>query len=251
MDAVQLPKKAWQDQLEDASHVRQLQVKPLRFRLSWTCPTSCFLFCYMDFTSQAQNLIICFDCFEYTEYVLKAAVCSILRILMAFNPYLGWASHFFVNSIWVVQPGCKCAGEAGFCRIPRALEKLNWTIKHCGSNMFELSTIWLSSAVKSHHESIHVYFLGSSLIRSIPQSVFQSNPEWHWNLPLKIAAMPSFGLAFLLSRLGEGARGASALAKRANLMLPRRVREPVARRGTEEPPTPPGWLEADGERWRW
>lgn len=55
--------------------------------------------------------------------------------------------------------------------------------------------------------------------------------------------MPGFGLAFLLSRLGDGARGASALAKRATAVrLPLRPRQTsiVATRAAKEPPTQAG-----------
>eukprot|EP00438_Fugacium_kawagutii_P001627 Skav211745 [mRNA] locus=scaffold1548:345566:345781:+ [translate_table: standard] len=55
--------------------------------------------------------------------------------------------------------------------------------------------------------------------------------------------MPGFGLAFILSRLGHGARGASELAKRANLLLPLPHRAaPALKAAREEPPTPPGHL---------
>ena len=55
--------------------------------------------------------------------------------------------------------------------------------------------------------------------------------------------MPGFGLAFLLSRLGDGARGASALAKRATAVrLPLRPRQTsiVATRAAKETPTQAG-----------
>eukprot|EP00434_Breviolum_minutum_P009781 symbB.v1.2.008613.t1/scaffold541.1/size189716/9 len=53
--------------------------------------------------------------------------------------------------------------------------------------------------------------------------------------------MPTFGLAFLLSRLGDGARGASALARKANLVLPgQKLKANVATKALQNERTPPG-----------
>ena len=65
------------------------------------------------------------------------------------------------------------------------------------------------------------------------------HPPSGWRWPV----MPTFGLAFLLSRLGDGARGASALARKANLVLPgQKLKANVATKALQNERTPPGSL---------